>query len=302
MILFGKKKIKHRINNKKEIDINKLVIINQHTFLIDNLIFKDNEVKLNIYTDGNYFLLYDDDIDELWSPMIEYIGLQKYELWMNGDKLELKKAYQRLNISRESSKNIEAHFKSSNIDWSNIGRQALVFKLEKKPKYIESVQLKKDSSTRMIRVKETINNIQIGEDVNVRVTYNSDQIEKQLIIRKLWSSEVILHPEILKQMEQRRSEDDLEMLTTITNYHNLIAYIETSIDVEEILVSIQTKYENSNLVLTCRHIYDQLESILASSKIEIKELGLIPKELKSIDIRVGYVRIEDTAKQVIQLL
>lgn len=302
MKIFWKNKTRNSLNSKNEIDINRLLTLDQRIFLIDNLVFRDNEVRLNIYTDGSYFLLYEDDIGELWGPMIEYIGFQNHELWMNGCELGLKKTYQRFHQSEKSSKNIEAHLKNGNIAWSNIGRQTLVYTLDKKPKHIESIQIKKDSSSHMIRVKETINNIQLGEDVDVRVTYDSDQTENHLIIRKLSNREVKFHPEVQKQMEQRRSVDDQETLTTMLNYHNLIAYIETPLNVEEILVSIQTKYKNSNHCFTGRHTYDELDRLLSSSKIEIKEFGLIPKELQSIDIRIGYIRTEDRTKQEIQLL
>jgi hypothetical protein len=51
-----------------------------------------------------------------------------------------------------------------------------------------------------------------------------------------------------------------------------------------------------------KHNYDQLPKIMKNSEVQIKEFGLIPKELKCIDIRIGYLRIEEASPIKIQLI
>ncbi len=302
MNFIKKKNGKKDSNNVDDIDINKLITIDKYFFLIDKFSFHGNDIKLHIYTNGDLFLLYGDDIEELFGSMIEYIGIHNYDLWIDGCKMSLKKNYQRFHQPITSSKNVEYLIKEGIVDWSNIGRQTLVYNYKNNTKNIKSVFLQKASNTRMIKVKESLKNISIGSKLDVKIPYEISPNEKYIIIRKLATREVALHQEVLSQMKIRNTMDDQNTLEVIDKYQNLIAYIETPVEVKEMLISLQSKFDDSGMAFAGKHNYDQLPKIMKDSEVQIKEFGLIPKEFKCINIRIGYLRIEEASPIKIQLI
>lgn len=293
MTLFKKKNLTRTINLHQVLDHE------GYMFIIDDLVIEKGEVKLNLFMDGNYTLLYEDDMDELYSPLIEYVGFKNADLYINGKKLLKKKVYQRSNQSKTSAYLKELYEKDV-ISFENLGRQTLVYIWEQPEKNIESIQLIHENKGTLVKVKRTMSQLSVDQELDLSIPYRIKE-DREVILRKLAVRPIKLHPQVQDQMEKRRMNEDLEVLEDIGKYHNLIGYFEVPSDVSELMMAIRTNFENASGGYGGLHKYESLPLIKHNTKMVIKEFGLIPKGLMEIDLRIGYIN-HYVGKMVIDLI
>ncbi|MBN2793939.1 MAG: hypothetical protein JXR88_00935 [Clostridia bacterium] len=276
-------------HGSRNIAIHQVFNLNGDVFVIEDLHIEGDEIKLNIFFDGHHTLMFEEDLEELWLPYIEYIGFKDADLFINGKKLIKKKVYQRSSQPRSSY--LTQLYEDAVVDWENIGRQTLTFAWEEACKDIESIQLVQEEHHVLIKTKVLMEQLNIGKALNVKVPYTYQGHSHEVILRKLATRPIQLHPEVQKEMEKRRLQEDLEVLKDMENYHHMIMYFEVPQEVEELLISIKTPFEQSHGSYTGFHTYETLNLFHCENKIVIKALGMIPKTLKTIDLRLGYVKI-----------
>ena len=74
-----------------EIKISKLCKIGSYNFFVDQVIIKENELRLQVYSNGAYSISSMEDLEDLHTMKLDIIGIQEYDFKVNGRSLVLKK-------------------------------------------------------------------------------------------------------------------------------------------------------------------------------------------------------------------